>query len=96
MYWLWTRSYVAKYLITLMLFEMLLPENINPLNSLYLNGAFVLSALNHVGEAKMLDLFTETRLRKDMPMPLFVLSLDWLFLADLVKFNDHGNLVRCS
>ena len=75
---------------------MLLPENISPLNSLYFNGAFVLSALNKSGETKMLDLFAATRVLKEMSMPLFVLSLDWLFLADLIMFNEHGNLVKCS
>jgi len=74
---------------------MLLPENIHPVNSLYFNGSFVLHALKKTGEVSMLDLFTETRKFRDMQMPLFVLSLDWLFLANLVYFNDRGNVVPC-
>lgn len=75
---------------------MLLPENIHPANSLYFNGSFVLQALRSAKEASLLELFTETRKLQDLSMPLFVLSLDWLFLAELVSFNDHGNLVTCS
>ena len=75
---------------------MLLPENISPVNSLYYNGAFVIDALKKIGESSMLDLFAETRLLREMSMPIFVLSLDWLFLADLIIFNDRGNIVQCS
>ncbi|WP_413464169.1 ABC-three component system middle component 6 [Dechloromonas denitrificans] len=74
---------------------MLLPENISPSNSLYYNGSLVLQALKKTGEVGMLDLFAETRNLRDIQMPIFVLSLDWLFLADLVSFNDHGNIVPC-
>jgi len=75
---------------------MLLPENVHPENSLYFNGAFVLKALNVSREARLIDLYFETQNIRKIPMPIFVLALDWLFLAELVSFNANGNIVPCS
>lgn len=75
---------------------MLLPDDIHPNLSLYYNGGLVLEALGKLHESALLDLFVETRKSHDVTMPIFVLSLDWLFLADLVQFNPHGNIELCS
>lgn len=75
---------------------MLLPENIHPANSLYFNGAYVLEALRKIGETSPMDLFMETRKSREMQMPLFVLTLDWLFLAGLVSCNSDGDIQSCS
>jgi hypothetical protein len=75
---------------------MLLPENVHPANTLYFNGAMILDALQQLREADLFDLFLESRKRADITMPLFVLSLDWLFLADCVVRNSEGNFVLCS
>lgn len=75
---------------------MLLPENIRPENSLYLNGAYVLKALRIVNESNLLDLYIESHKLQKMHMPIFVLTLDWLFLAGLVFRNDRGNIEICS
>jgi hypothetical protein len=74
---------------------MLLPENIHPANSLYFNGAYVLEALRKVGETSLMNLYIESRKLRDMQMPIFVLALDWLFLAGLVSFNASGNIEPC-
>jgi predicted AAA+ superfamily ATPase len=75
---------------------MLLPQNIHPANSLYFNGAFVLEALRSSGKTTLLNLYIEVRKLHEMPMPIFVLSLDWLFLAELVLCNSAGELEICS
>ena len=74
---------------------MLLPENIHPNNSLYLAGGFVLKALESFDEARLMDLYVESRKFHDMPMPLFVLALDWLFLAGLISHNADGSIISC-
>lgn len=74
---------------------MLLPENVHPTNSLYFNGAYVLQALKPTREISMMDLYIEVRKLREMPMPIFVLTLDWLFLADLVSHNARGNIEPC-
>jgi hypothetical protein len=74
---------------------MLLPENTHPTNSLYFNGGYILQALKQTGEIKLMDLYMEARQLRDMSMAIFVLALDWLFLAELVSFDDQGNIKPC-
>lgn len=75
---------------------MLLPDNVHPDKTLIYNGALIVKALKRVGEAALLDLYVETRRDHNLSMPLFVLSLDWLHLANCVEFNDQGKIVLCS
>jgi len=75
---------------------MLLPENVHPTNSLYFNGAYVLEALRKPKQATLMELFIASRKLRDMQMPIFVLTLDWLFLAGLVAFDASGNIEICS
>lgn len=75
---------------------MLLPDNIHPEQSIYYNGAFVLQALREYGVMDLLDLYMHTRTYREMTMPVFVLCLDWLFLLNLVTFNEQGSIELCS
>lgn len=75
---------------------MLLPDNIHPNMSLYYNGGFILKALTEITESDLMGLYLETKKLKDISMPIFVLSLDWLYIADLVEHNERGNIVPCS
>ncbi|WP_411740747.1 ABC-three component system middle component 6 [Pseudomonas sp. A-B-26] len=85
----------ARYSKNLKVSRMLLPENIHPNNSLYLAGGFVLKALESFEEARLMDLYFESRRFHEMPMPLFVLALDWLFLAGLISHNSDGSIISC-
>jgi len=75
---------------------MLLPDNIHPENTLLYNGGLVVRALRHLGNATLLDLYVEARKAHPMSMPVFVLSLDWLYLANCVEIDDQGRLSLCS
>lgn len=75
---------------------MLLPENVHPANSLYFNGAHVLSALKKIGETDPMGLFIESRKLHEMQLPLFTLTLDWLYLAGMISCNRNGNIELCS
>lgn len=75
---------------------MLLPDNIHPENTLLYNGALIIKALRRLKAAPLLDLFVETRKEVSVGMPLFVLSLDWLFLADCIALDDQGMITLCS
>lgn len=75
---------------------MLLPKDIHPKNSLYFNGAYILKALKKYKALRFMDLFMETRLLHEIPIALFVLSLDWLFLASIVRYNDNNEIELCS
>lgn len=74
----------------------LVPDNIHPEQTIYFNGAFVLKAIIENSVMDMLDLYIQTNSKREMSMPVFVLCLDWLFLLDLVKLNDQGEVELCS
>lgn len=75
---------------------MLVPDNIHPERTIYFNGAFVLKALQKQRVVDFLDLYTRTKAEREMSMPVFVLCLDWLFLLNLVTFDEHGKVELCS
>ena len=75
---------------------MLVPDNIHPERTIYFNGAFVLKALQEQRVSDMLDLYTRTKAKREMSMPVFVLCLDWLFLLNLVTLNEQGKVALCS
>ncbi|MDI9310775.1 MAG: hypothetical protein QM535_11210 [Limnohabitans sp.] len=75
---------------------MLLPDNIHPENSIYYNGAFVIESLKKDTSYKMLDLYQEVKLKKQMTFSVFILCLDWLYLLDVAKLNHKGEIELCS
>jgi len=74
---------------------MLVPDNIHPNQTIYFNGAFVLKSLQENPVMDMLDLYIHTTHEQEMSMPVFVLSLDWLYLLNLIKLNDSGKVELC-
>ncbi len=74
---------------------MLLPDNIHPDNSIYYNGALVLNVLHDFKKIDLLDLFYEVRLLRQMSFSIFLLSLDWLYLTDIIE-NIDGSVKLCS
>lgn len=75
---------------------MLLPDNVHPENSVYYNGAVVLQALRGRDGTAWLDLFQEVQNTRKMSVAVFVLCLDWLFLADIISVDNIGLVRKCS
>ena len=75
---------------------MLVPDNIHPEQTIYFNGAFVLEAIRENRVMDLLDLYIETKSKREISMPVFLLCLDWLFLLDLVTLNNQGKVELCS
>lgn len=75
---------------------MLLPDNIHPEYSVYYNGAFVLQSLKKHSKLTLFDLYQEVIEIHDMTFPIFVLCLDWLYLLNIVKLNNDGEVELCS
>ena len=88
--------YVAKFLKTLKITTMLLPDNIHPENSIYYNGAFVLEVLQKQSSQSILDLYQIVKTKRNMSFSIFVLCLDWLYLLDVAKLNTKGEVILCS
>jgi len=74
----------------------LLPDNIHPEQTVYFNGASVLSAIQKHRVMDVFDLYAQTTVNRKMSMPVFFLCLDWLYLIDLITLNDNGMVELCS
>jgi hypothetical protein len=74
---------------------MLLPDNIHPEQTLYYNGSIILKILLEEKESKLLDLYSKVFQSKNMSFNLFILSIDWLFIAGLVDYKNDGGIIIC-
>ncbi len=74
---------------------MLLPDNIRPELSIYYNGSVILKELETKSEQKILELYYNVKKSNDMSFSLFVLSLDWLYLIQLVQISEEGVVRKC-
>ena len=75
---------------------MLLPDNIHPEHSIYYNGSIVLAELNEESKLQIMDLYQRVKKRNGMSFPIFILSLDWLYLIDVAQINSEGVVELCS
>lgn len=75
---------------------MLLPDNMHPELSIYYNGAVVLEELQISSVLQIMDLYQKVKNKNDMSFSTFVLSLDWLYLIEAAKLNNHGEVELCS
>jgi hypothetical protein len=74
---------------------MLLPDNIHPEQTVYFNASVVLDVLLKTNEMVLFELYIEVTSIRKMSFPLFLLSLDWLFVIDVVEFIDNGGIKVC-
>jgi hypothetical protein len=75
---------------------MLLPDNIHPEQTIYYNAAYVLKVILKQKEISILDLYLEVCKLIKISMPVFLLSLDWLFLAEIIENQENGSVALCS
>jgi len=68
---------------------MLLPDNIHPENTIYYNGAIVLEVLQKNPSIEMLELYNLVKKVRNISFPLFILSLDWLYLIDIIDLKNE-------
>jgi hypothetical protein len=74
---------------------MLLPDNIHPELSIYYNGSIVLAELNEESKLQIMDLYQRVKERNGMSFPIFILSLDWLYLINVAQVNSEGVVELC-
>lgn len=73
---------------------MLLPDNIHPKYSIYYNGSIILQELKQTNNQPIFNLYQKIKNINDMSFPIFILSLDWLYLIDIAK-TDEGKVMLC-
>lgn len=78
------------------MYNLLLPDNLHPEQSVYFNGALVLQAIRELGNTDLFELYANARTHRPMSMPMFVLCLDWLYLMNAITMNADGEVELCS
>ncbi len=70
-------------------------KNTNPQRDLYYLGGVVIDVLHNTNnEESFFDIFEKVREKENISMNLFSLTIDWLYLLDVVKLNN-GRLEKC-
>ena len=75
---------------------MIINKDINPQKDLYYIGALLIDILN-ASEKNRMEFFQAFQFlnKKDkISIGLFTLAIDWLFLLDLIRF-ENGELIKC-
>ena len=85
----------VRFLKTQKITTMLLPDNIHPENSIYYNAAFLIESLKQNQKFRLLDLFQEVKAKRSMSFSIFILCLDWLYLIDVARINNLGEIELC-
>lgn len=75
---------------------MLLPENMQPELSIYYNGALLLSELQDSSAKSVIDIYQILKEKYEMSFPVFLLSLDWLYLTNIAEVDKKGEIQLCS
>ena len=74
---------------------MLLPDNIQPELSIYYNGGIVLVNLKNKPKQDLIELYSNIKKNNEITFSLFLLCLDWLYLIELAKYNERGEIELC-
>lgn len=75
---------------------MLLPDNIHPEQTIYYNASYVLDILLQKKQIDLFDLYIETMTVNKMSYPIYLLSLDWLFLINVINYRENGEVFLCT
>lgn len=74
---------------------MLLPQDINPTNSLYFAGGLILEKVESQNSFEFFDLFNRTKESRNISLQSFILALDWLFLLGVISMDKKGKITKC-
>jgi hypothetical protein len=76
---------------------MLLPNDISPINSIYYTGAMLLESINSSIDNKFefFELYQEMKKTQQISLPIFIFSIDWLFLLGSIRFDQNGRIEKC-
>lgn len=75
---------------------MLLPDNINPVFTIYYNGAIVLENLKKFNNKKIIELYGEIKKNNSMSFSIFILCLDWLYIIGAILIDEKMEVKLCS
>lgn len=75
---------------------MIINRDVNPERNLYYIGSLILDELSKSSQKSIdfIDLYQELNKSRGISMNLFTLSLDWLYLNEIIELSK-GKIVKC-
>ncbi|AQW82888.1 ABC-three component system middle component 6 [Campylobacter pinnipediorum] len=67
-----------------------------PQNSLYVLGAELIKILENEKEYTIFDLYNSFNRHHKVSLKYFILTIDWLFLINVVNITENGFIKKCS
>lgn len=74
---------------------MIVTSDISPEKNLYFLGGKILELLPQEEPIDSLMMFEYLRENYRISFPLFMYTLDWLYLADLIDLTQNGDIKKC-
>lgn len=76
---------------------MLLPKDINPVNTLYFNGALAINAMNSTTAQSIdfFELYERLKVSNRLSFQSYIFALDWLYLIGCIKHGTKGKIEKC-
>lgn len=75
---------------------MLVSDNVSPDTSVYYLGGILISLIdNREKEFDFFDIYKIIKDEHEVSVKLLILTLDWLYLLDLIDLNEDGSFVKC-
>lgn len=76
---------------------MLLNKDTNPKRDLYYIGAIVIQhILEEQDNLDIASIYQNIKNEIEISFNLFTQTLDWLYILDIIDFNEKKVLIRCS
>jgi hypothetical protein len=76
---------------------MIINKNISPERSLYYLGGSLIEVLrdNNSEEYDYLDLYEKFKVKNNISINLYSLTLDWLFIIGVISKGGNGRIKKC-
>lgn len=76
---------------------MIISRDTNPQRDFYYLGSLVIQAMSKKEGTKMdfFDLFNAINRQENFSINSYILTLDWLYLMDVIDIPENGNIVKC-
>jgi len=72
---------------------MLLPDNINPENSIYYLAYLIIKEVKDIKRVE--ELYSRARKKYNISYNNFCYCMDWLYIANVIEVKDDGELKKC-
>ncbi len=75
---------------------MILPNNINPKNTIYYNSALIIKKMKVCDNKDFMNIYKILSKEINITLKLYLLCIDWLYLVNVIKIGIGGEIELCN